>query len=491
MKQSYHHYSSLITKVVDDAQLLQNNTLVFNVEETLLKSFSMFPYFMLVAFEGGGPLRALVLLILYPFLCILVDETKLKIMVFICFFGIKKKSFKIGKNVLPKYFLENVGYESFQVVMKFARKVGVSNLPKDMVEGFVRDFLGVEEIVGREIKVIGGYYTGFLIENDRNQEKILTQMESDQLVGICGANENTIKSRPFTYSKDIYVVNENDKIEWSNLPREEYPKPLIFHDGRLTFMPKILDTLVMFIWLPFGIILSIIRVIVAAFLPNHISTPILAFLGVHYPYSTPKNTHNNNEDTSKGVIYVCNHRTVLDAVYVSRIFGTHLTTPSYSISKLSEFLCPMNTVALTRDRSKDSKIVYDVLSQGRSIVMCPEGTTCREPYLLRFSPLFAELTDDIIPVAIQVNVSMFYGNTASGTKAFDPFFFMMNPRPIYSVTFLDKVPSEWTCGSGGKTKFEVANYVQEKIGKILGYNCTGLTRKDKYMMLAGNDGLVK
>ncbi|KMT01971.1 hypothetical protein BVRB_9g208940 [Beta vulgaris subsp. vulgaris] len=162
----------------------------------------------------------------------------------------------------------------------------------------------------------------------------------------------------------------------------------------------------------------------------------------------------------------------------------------YGISKLSAFLSPLNTIALTRNREKDAAIMHKVLRQGRNIVMCPEGTTCREPYLLRFSPLFAEISDDIIPVALQLNVSMFYGTTASGMKAFDPFCLMMNPWPSYYVQFLDKLPEACTCGSGGRTKFEVANYVQDVIGKALGYKCTALTRKDKYSILVGNNGLV-
>jgi glycerol-3-phosphate acyltransferase len=36
----------------------------------------------------------------------------------------------------------------------------------------------------------------------------------------------------------------------------------------------------------------------------------------------------------------------------------------------------------------------------------------------------------------------------------------------------------------------VANRVQKKMGDALGYGCTMLTRKDKYLVLAGNDGIV-
>ncbi|XP_010674615.2 probable glycerol-3-phosphate acyltransferase 2 [Beta vulgaris subsp. vulgaris] len=499
MQQKYHKYASL-TKL--DDQVLQNKTLVFNVEETLLKSFSMFSYFMLVAFEGGGPLRALILLFLYPFMCILKEEMRLKSMVFICFFGIKKTKFSIGTTVLPKFFLENVGDESFEVVMRFGRKVGVTNLPRIMVEGFLNDYLGVEDIVGREINVVGGYYTGLLdvVVNDEQETTFAHIMSQSEKVGIsCNNKCCQTPHDPFNYCKDIYVVSKDDKERWNNLPRDKYPKPLLFHDGRLAFMPTPINTLVMFIWLPFGFILSISRVFITILLPYQLSTPILAFSGLRYPSSMPlsskhiymqNTTTSSTNKNSKGMIYVCNHKTVLDSIYISYICRMNSTVLSYGISKLSAFLCPVYTIALTRNREKDAAIMHKVLSQGRNIVICPEGTTCREPYLLRFSPLFAQISDDIIPVAIQLNVSMFYGTTASGIKAFDPFCLMMNPWPSYYVQFLEKLPKAWTCGSGGRTKFEVANYVQDVIGKALGYKCTALTRKDKYLMLVGNSGVV-
>lgn len=284
-------------------------------------------------------------------------------------------------------------------------------------------------------------------------------------------------------------MSEGDKRSWQKLGRERYPRPLIFHDGRLALRPTPMDSIAILMWLPYGIILSVIRIILAVSLPFNMATPLLVTTGLRLTTSAPTRSHHKNNN-----LYVCNHRTLLDPLYISFSLQRNLSAVTYSLSRMSEVLSPIKTVRLTRNRDKDAKTMKHLLGQG-DLVVCPEGTTCREPYLLRFSPLFSEMCDEIVPVAIDTHVTMFHGTTAGGFKCLDPFFFLMNPSPVYTVQLLHHVfPSHFshttTTHVDQDSKFQVANQVQSQIGTALGFNCTRLTRKDKYLMLAGNEGTV-
>jgi glycerol-3-phosphate acyltransferase len=242
--------------------------------------------------------------------------------------------------------------------------------------------------------------------------------------------------------------------------------------------------LAFFLFLPLGFVLSVIRISIGIGLSYKISFAAGALFGVRFRTSGRRISEAGTK--RRGVLFVCNHRTLVDPIMLTAALEKPVPAVTYSLSRVSEIFAPIKTVRLTRDR--DAKTMSRLLEQG-DLAVCPEGTTCREPYLLRFSPLFAELADDMEPVALDAQVTSLYGTTASGHKWLDPVAFFANPAPSYRVEFLGPVPREQTC-AGGRAGAEVANWIQRRLGEALGFECTGLRRQDKYMMLAGNDGVV-
>lgn len=162
-----------ITKYEDTGcSVSPDDTLVCDIDGVLLRQLSskhfhaFFPYFMLVAFEGGSIIRAIILLFSCSFLWALPQETKLKVLTFITFSGLKVKDMdNVSRSVLSKFFLESL---NFQVYNVWARteysKVVFTSLPQVMVERFLREHLNADDVIGtklQEIEVMGRkVYTG-------------------------------------------------------------------------------------------------------------------------------------------------------------------------------------------------------------------------------------------------------------------------------------------------------------------------------------------
>ncbi|KAL2511351.1 Glycerol-3-phosphate 2-O-acyltransferase 4 [Abeliophyllum distichum] len=444
-----------------------HHSIAADLDGTLLISRSSFPYFMLVAVEAGSLLRGLVLLLSFPLIAIsyifVSESLAIQMLIFISFSGLKLRDIELASRaVLPRFYASNVRPESFDVFDKCKRKVIITANPTVMVEPFAKDFLRCDKVIGTEIEEFG----------EEKPDIGIGDRESDHdFMSMC---------------KEGYVVYPSKTA--TPAPLDRLKSRLIFHDGRFVQCPTPFNALITYIWLPFGFILSLVRVYFNLPLPERIVRYTYAMLGINLVIKgTPPPPPSPG---CPGNLYVCNHRTALDPIIIAIALGRKVSCVTYSVSKLSRFLSPIPAVGLTRDREADAAMIKSLLQKG-DLVVCPEGTTCREPYLLRFSALFAELSDRIVPVAVNLKENMFHGTTVRGVKFWDPYFYFMNPRPTYEATFLDRLPEEMTVKGGGKSSFEVANQVQKILAGVLGFECTQLTRKDKYMLLGGNDGKVE
>ncbi|XP_021757283.1 glycerol-3-phosphate acyltransferase 7-like [Chenopodium quinoa] len=464
-------------------------SVVAELEGTLVKDPDPFSYFMLIAFEASGLIRFTLLLLLWPIIRFLdsvgMKDAGFKLTTFIAVVGVRLSDIEsVARAVLPKFYMDDVDMDAWRVFSHYDKKVVVTKTPRVMVERFLKDHLKADEVIGSELVVNRfGYAMGFVLDvgSDSGRVAKLFGDETPSL-GLGGSSINDSNTFLSLCEEQCYPpFNTTDKL--LNGHRDlNRPLPVIFHDGRLVKRPTPFIALLVLLWLPIGVVLAVIRMLFGLILPFWLVPYVTAIFGggVIVKGKPPA--------SSGGVLFVCTHRTLMDPVILSYVLGRRIPAVTYSISRVSEILSPIPTIRLTRDRHVDAERIKKELGRG-DLVVCPEGTTCREPFLLRFSALFAELTDNIVPVAMNYRVGFFHATTARGWKGLDPFFFFMNPRPIYEVTFLNQLPAEATCSSG-KSPHDVANYVQRILAATLGFECTNFTRKDKYRLLAGNDGTV-
>lgn len=480
----------------------RSRSVVAELEGGLLRSADTFPYFMLVAFEASGLPRFVLLLALWPLLRLLElacrrGDLALRAAAFVATVGVPRAEVEaVSRAVLPKFMADDVDPAAWAAFGSCeGRRVVVTRMPRVMVERFAKEHLGAHAVVGCDLEYSRlrrstGLLKGAGHENVATRVQALFAGDDRPDLAIGGSE---MASSFLTFCKEQLRPPFTAEHETNAKPF----RPVIFHDGRLVCRPTPFMSLVVILWLPLGVLMAFVRIAVGLMVPIWTIPYIAPVFGgaviIHGRAPPPVRASSDaaaddDSDDASGVLFVCTHRTLMDPVVLATVLGRRVAAVTYSISRLSEILSPIPTVRLTRDRDVDAARMRAELARG-DVAVCPEGTTCREPFLLRFSKLFAELSDRIVPVAMNYRVGLFHPTTARGWKAMDPIFFFMNPRPVYEVTFLNQLPAEATCAAG-KSPVDVANYVQRILAATLGFECTTLTRKDKYTVLAGNDGSV-
>eukprot|EP00250_Pteridium_aquilinum_P008875 c18276_g3_i1 orf=1-333(-) len=91
----------------------KNESVVADLDGTLTRGRSSFPYFMLVALEAGSLLRAVVLMMLAPLAWLLYhfvsEDAGIRLLIFIAFAGLKARDIEaVGRAVLPKFYAEDI-----------------------------------------------------------------------------------------------------------------------------------------------------------------------------------------------------------------------------------------------------------------------------------------------------------------------------------------------------------------------------------------------
>ncbi|KAH7315591.1 hypothetical protein KP509_21G056300 [Ceratopteris richardii] len=475
----------------------KEQAVVSEMDGTLLRSDCAFSYYLLVALEApAGLLRFLVLLVLAPVLyllrCFLSERLAMGLLAWITFVGSREEDImSVARAVLPKFYAEDVHPQTWRVMSSFSQRYLLTAYPRLMVEPFAKQYLGVQKVLGSELQFVGRQRraTGFFVSpgvliGAAKVAALRSHFRHPMAFPDVALGSRRSDNFFLATCKEGYVVPPFDRNSSTRSPTVELCQPIIFHDGRLVKRPTPIHALTILLWAPFGAVISFLRIMSSLVFPMSFSLLFLRATGVRVAVRGYPPTGLGDGGGMGGVLFASTHRTLMDPVFISLALGRPIPAVTFSLARINELVSPIPTIRLCRKREKDAAIIKSLLQRG-DLVICPEGTTCREPMLLRFSALFAELSNRVVPVATKCEVSMFYGTTARGWKGLDTFYFFMNPTPSYEVIFLKQLPYSLTC-AGGRSPHEVANYVQNRLASTLGFIATDLTRDYKYRVLLGH-----
>uniref|UniRef100_J3L248 Glycerol-3-phosphate acyltransferase RAM2/GPAT1-8 HAD-like domain-containing protein n=1 Tax=Oryza brachyantha TaxID=4533 RepID=J3L248_ORYBR len=328
--------------IVPDAA---DKAVVFGFDGVLMRPDTLFPYFMLVACEGGSLLRGLLLLCAFPLVWALGERSDagIRVMALLTFFGLRPRDMDlVARAVLPKFYMEGLNAQVYSRLWLPARKkVVVTSAPRVMVEWFLKEYMAADVVGGGELQVVrvgrGCYFTGLLCGTGGSapglKDEALTEaFGTDNAmadVAVAGSSSQ-LDHHCFSYCKEVYVVNrDSSHSKNARLPRDRYPKPLIFHDGRLAFLPTPSAGLAFFLFLPLGVTLSVIRISIGIVVPYKISFSAGALFGVRFRTSGLRAPEPGVK--RRGVLYVCTHRTLVDPIMLTAALQKPVPAVTYSL----------------------------------------------------------------------------------------------------------------------------------------------------------------
>ncbi|XP_059670611.1 glycerol-3-phosphate acyltransferase RAM2-like [Cornus florida] len=176
----------------------EKQTLVTDMDGTLLRGRSSFPYFALVAFEVGGVLRLLFLLLASPLAGLLyyfiLESAGIRVLIFATFAGMKVADIEsVARAVPPKFYSSDLHPEAWRVFSSCGRRCVLTANPRVMAEAFLKDYLGADMVLGTEIGVYKGSATGLVcapgIVVGKNKAMALNKAFSDTCMPEIGLGD--------------------------------------------------------------------------------------------------------------------------------------------------------------------------------------------------------------------------------------------------------------------------------------------------------------